>query len=178
MNISVSQPLPNTTVAIGLICPALAFLDCFCHCSIVIRLSEPLYKDVVTAPGYTEEFTHNRDWIFSTVAMDDGVFRLWPHFLSVDCRKSCSNFTSIWSRLFSYLHSCSVFAGFFRETAVRPWQLSYAVFSADCGPGGLSFQPSSASISLWLIPAAIMRSIVGSRTCIFVYLRLLIIYPP
>ena len=37
-------------------------------------------------------------------------------------------------------HTCISAASlpvFFRETAVRPWQLSYAVFSADCGPGGL-----------------------------------------
>ena len=65
-----------------------------------------------TAVLHPKEFAHNRYWIFFPVTVDDGVFCLWPHFLSVDCRKSCSNFTSILSRLFSYLYSCSVFAGF------------------------------------------------------------------
>ena len=54
------------------------------------------------------------------MAIDDGEFCLWPHFLSVDCRKSCSNFTSIWSRLFSYLYFCSVFAGFLPRNCGAP----------------------------------------------------------
>lgn len=70
------------------------------------------FKAVVTTSGYPEEFAHNRYWVFSPVTVNDGVLCLWPHFLSVDCRKSCINFTSILSRLFSYLYSCSVFAGF------------------------------------------------------------------
>lgn len=43
--------------------------------------------------------------------MDNSVLYPWPHFLSMDCRKSRNSSFSIFSRLFSYLYSANVFAG-------------------------------------------------------------------
>ena len=40
------------------------------------------------------------------------VFDFWPHFLSIDCRKSRNSSFSILSLLFSYLYSANVLAGF------------------------------------------------------------------
>ena len=45
------------------------------------------------------------------VAIDNGIFYLWSHILSMDCRKSRNNSFSICNRLFSYLYSDNVFAG-------------------------------------------------------------------
>ena len=45
------------------------------------------------------------------MTVNNCVLDFWPHFLSTDCRKSRNNSTSIFNRLFSYLYSCSVFAG-------------------------------------------------------------------
>lgn len=74
------------------------------------RFAQPSYKIIVAAPGYAKKLTHNRYRIFFPVPIDDCILDLRPHFLSVDCRKSRNNSTSILSRLFSYLYSCNVFA--------------------------------------------------------------------
>ena len=46
------------------------------------------------------------------MTVDNRVFCSRPHFLSVDCRKSRNSSFSIFNRLFSYLYSAIVLAGF------------------------------------------------------------------
>ena len=46
------------------------------------------------------------------MTVDNRVFCSWPHFLSVDCRKSRNSSFSIFNRLFSYLYSAIVLDGF------------------------------------------------------------------
>lgn len=47
-----------------------------------------------------------------TIHIDNLALHLRPYVLHVNRRKSHSNSTSIFDRLFSYLYSCSIFAGF------------------------------------------------------------------
>lgn len=60
-------------------------------------------ESIVAASGYG---------ILSFVAVYHCIFYLCPHFFPMDRRKSRSSSFSIFSRLFSYLYSASVFAGF------------------------------------------------------------------
>ena len=110
-NISVSQPLPNPSIAISLICPALTFLDLHSQISVWLRFSLSIHKIIVAASGYLKKLAHDRYRILVPVSIDYCILYLWPHILSTDCRKSRNNSTSILSRLFSYLYSCNVFAG-------------------------------------------------------------------
>ena len=66
---------------------------------------------IISASGYLKEATHNGYRIFVSVPVDHCVFCPWPHFLPMERRKSRNNSFSIFSRLFSYLYSASVFAG-------------------------------------------------------------------
>lgn len=70
-----------------------------------------MYEIIVSASWYLKEAAHNGYWIFISVSVDYCVFCPWPHFLPVEYRKSRNNSFSIFSRLFSYLYSASVFAG-------------------------------------------------------------------
>ena len=70
---------------------------------------------------HSEKLTHHGYGIFLPVPVDNSVFCPWPHFLSVDCRKSRSNSFSIRNRLFSYLYSDSVFAGLRPRCFGTPW---------------------------------------------------------
>ena len=170
----------HKSIAIGLICPC-ADIPRFPLSTTASRSVSPrrVFKAVVTTSGYPEEFAHNRYWVFSPVTVNDGVLCLWPHFLSVDCRKSCSNFTSILMPLILILiflqRLCRLPATKLRRTLGG---LFCVAASADCEPDGLPPMPSSASISLWFFPDSNIFSMVGSRTCILVYLRLLIMNPP
>lgn len=68
-------------------------------------------KIIISASGYLKEATHDGYRIFISVPVDYRIFCPWSHFLSVECRKSRNSSFSIFSRLFSYLYSASVFAG-------------------------------------------------------------------
>lgn len=59
-------------------------------------------KVIIAASGYPKEGTHGRYGVVLPVQMDDIVFDVWPHFLSVNRRKSRSSWFSIFNRLISY----------------------------------------------------------------------------
>ena len=111
---------------------------------------------IVSASGYLKEAAHNGYRIFLSVPVDHCVFCPWPHFLPIERRKSRNNSFSILSRLFSYLYSASVFAGF------RPRALGrLGPFSQHWIAHRLI--PYSRLIALWLSPARI-RATTSSRT--------------
>ena len=83
------------------------------------------------------------------MTVDNCIFDFRPHFLSTDCRKSRNNSTSIFNRLFSYLYSCSVFAGlrprcFGMEGSFSQLWIAYLLI------------PYSRLIAHWLSPAWIL----------------------
>ena len=106
LNISVLQPLPDPSVPVSLVGPILTFLDLPCQCGVLLRLSLLLHKVIVTTPGHTEKLTHDRYRVFVPVTIDYRILYLWPHFLSVDCRKSRSSLFSIRRRSTSFCRSC------------------------------------------------------------------------
>ena len=77
---------------------------------------------IVAASRYLNESAHLADWIFILVAVGYHIFYACPRFLSMSERKSCNNSFSIFSRLFSYLYSCSVFC---RLSITEPWHIQY-----------------------------------------------------
>src|SRR5699024_2097098 len=82
------------------------------HKGILLRLPFPFDIVIIAAPGKPKDLTHNSYRIFCLVTVDNLISILRPHILSVSERKSRSSSFSILSRLFSYLYSCNVFAGF------------------------------------------------------------------
>ena len=73
---------------------------------ILLRLACPLYKIVVSTPGYFKKLTHNRYWILAAMTMDNSILYFGPHFLSMDCRKSRNSLFSILKRSSSFCVSC------------------------------------------------------------------------
>ena len=73
----------------------------------VICVSKQAAKAFKETVGDTKNITT----IYNPMPVNDIVFYVGFHFLSVSERKSRSSSTSIFNRLFSYLYSCSVFAG-------------------------------------------------------------------
>lgn len=57
------------------------------------------------------------------------IFYRWLHFLSVSKRKSRINSFSIFNLLFSYLYSCSVFAGLLPRCFGNVFLLFFLLFS-------------------------------------------------
>ena len=112
------------------------------------------------------------------MTINDGILCLWPHFLSVDCRKSRNNSFSIFNRLFSYLYSANVFAGFRPRAFGMPRTSFFRSRLRRLCIGRSPSKPNSLSISRWLWPSANFASMTGSNACIFVYLRFSIENPP
>ena len=95
IDISAFQPLPDPPVTVSLICLVLTFLNLLSKICVMLGPPKALNKVVVATPGHIEEFTHNRYRALIPVAMDDSIFYLWPHFLSIDSRKSRSSLFSM-----------------------------------------------------------------------------------
>ena len=108
---SLLQYPPHPAVAIYTKAVLSLFRDDFCKGFVFLRLAQTMDEIIVSAAGYLKEATHNGYRIFISVSVDHCIFFPWPHFLSVEHRKSRSNSFSIFSCLFSYLYSASVFAG-------------------------------------------------------------------
>lgn len=107
---TVFQPLPYSTVAIDMKTLVLLLLYFLCQwASFQLRSTQLLYKAVIATSGHQKESTYDQYRILFSVTINDGIFCLGSHFLSVDCRKPCSSSFSIFSRLFSFSQSSVVF---------------------------------------------------------------------
>ena len=119
--------------------------------------------------------------------MNDLIFYSRPHFLPVNCRKSRSNWFSIFSRLISY----ACFATRSRGTAsLRGRPLGQGVTPAIIFSSFLRSRlsklfttylfanPKCSAISRCVFPAATIALISGSKACTCSYLRLDIFLPP
>ena len=112
MDTLILQPQVHPTVAIGLAASILLLTKHVCQRGILFGLSLSLYIVVVAASRYFKDLTHGSYRVFLSVSIDNFVLILWPHILPVSKRKSRNSSFSIFSRLFSYLYSCKVLAGF------------------------------------------------------------------
>ena len=108
---SLLQHQSHSAVAIRTKAALSLFRDDFCKGRVFLRPAQTMDEIIVSAAGYLKEATHNGYRIFVSVPVDYCVFCPWPHFLPVERRKSRNSSFSIFSRLFSYLYSASVFAG-------------------------------------------------------------------
>lgn len=108
---SLLQHQPHSAVAIRTKAAFSLFGDDFCKGCIFLRPAQTMDEIIVSTSGYLKEATHNGYRIFVSVPVDHGIFCPWPHFLPVERRKSRNSSFSIFSRLFSYLYSDSVFTG-------------------------------------------------------------------
>ena len=111
MNALLLQRQPHPAVAICTKAALPLLRDDFCKSSVFLRPAQTMDEVIVSASGHLKEAAHNGYRIFVSVPVDHCVFCPWPHFLSVERRKSRNSSFSIFSRLFSYLYSASVFAG-------------------------------------------------------------------
>ena len=74
----------------------------FCKSRVFLRPAQSMDKIIISASGYLKEAAHDGYWIFVSMPMDHCVFCSWPHFLSMERRKSRNSSFSIFSRLFSF----------------------------------------------------------------------------
>ena len=156
----------HPAITVGLTTPLLMRPELFCQHSIFFRRSLSLHIAVVTASGHAKELAHDRDRILFLVTVDNLVLKFRSHILSVSERKSRSNSTSIFSRLFSYLYSCNVLAGLRPLLFGTPCSSFFrSRFSRSC-TGRSQFNPSVFSTSDCVIPAANISLICGSNFCI------------
>ena len=105
------EPNVYSAVAIGLFALSLALPDLLGQRQIFWRYIHSFHIAVIPAAGDAEDAAHFDDAVLFPMPVNDIVFYVGFHFLSVSERKSRSSSTSIFNRLFSYLYSCSVFAG-------------------------------------------------------------------
>ena len=127
------KPYMHSTITVGAMAVFLTFSDLLGKRQIACGHIHSLDIVIVATSWYLKEPAHLADWIFILVTIDHHIFYACPHFLSVSERKSRNNSTSICNRLFSYLYSCNVFAGFLPRRfgtislcAVNPHQLCIA----------------------------------------------------
>ena len=77
----------------------------------MLRPTEPLYKVIVTDPGYTQNLEHDSYRVLVIVIMDHMIFYFWPHILSLNYRKSRYNLFSIFSFAISRSYSSMILRG-------------------------------------------------------------------
>ena len=106
------QPNVYSPVAIGALAFCLALTDLLGQRQILCRNLHSLCIPIVAAARDAEKAAHFTDAVLLTMTVDYLVFDAGLHSFPVSERKSRSNSTSIFNRLFSYLYSCKVFAGF------------------------------------------------------------------
>ena len=123
----------HSAIAVGVVAMLLALPDLLGKRQISCWHIHSLDIVIVATSRYFKEPAHLTNWIIIFVTVDHHIFYACPHFLSVSERKSRNNSTSICNRLFSYLYSCNVFAGFLPRRfgaislcAVNPHQLCIA----------------------------------------------------
>lgn len=105
------QPQPHSSVAVGLPAPLLLPPKDLCQFCVWLRPADSLAIIIITASGYSKKPAHDQHRIFLPVPIYDRILYRCLHLPPVNRRKSRNNSFSIFSRLFSYLYSASVFAG-------------------------------------------------------------------
>ena len=122
---------------------------------------------IITAPGYPKECAHDGYRICALMTINYLILDLRPHFLPMSVIKSRSSTFSIFRRLFSYLYSCRVLAGF-RPLCLGVTCIAFLHSRFSKSWIGLSpFSPSLSATSPWLIPLSSIRLISGRSFCIF-----------
>ena len=96
------QHQPHPAVAIGMKAALPLLRDDFRKSRVFLRPAQSMDKIIISASGYLKEAAHDGYWIFVSMPMDHCVFCSWPHFLSMERRKSRNSSFSIFSRLFSF----------------------------------------------------------------------------
>lgn len=85
------QPEMHPTVTIGMKTVQLLYTQFFRQSGVLLRLSQAFYIIVVTASGHFKEPAHDSYGILCLMTIDDLIFELRLHILSVSERKSRSN---------------------------------------------------------------------------------------
>lgn len=98
MYLPVFQPQPDPSVTISIVGRALTYANFISQFYILLRLVCPLHEIVVSTPGDFKKLAHNRYWVLVAMTMDNSILCFWPHFPSMDCRKSRNSLFSIHKR--------------------------------------------------------------------------------
>ena len=85
------QPKMHPTVTVGLETVFLLQTQLLCQGGVFLRPAQTLYMIVVAASGHAKEPAHSRYGILCLMTIDDLVFELRLHILSMSERKSRSN---------------------------------------------------------------------------------------
>ena len=159
-----------SAIAVGAMTVFLTFPDHLGKRQIPCRNLHSFDIVIVTASWNLEESAHLADWIFALVSIDHHIFYACPHFLSVSERKSRKSSFSIFNRLFSYLYSCNVFAGFLPRCLGMCEVASFlrSLFSNSC-TGRHPVSPSLSSICFWVIPWSNIFLICGNNSFVCWY---------
>ena len=164
------------------ICPIgllLTLPDQICESCIKCRLLASAKIIIISTFWHTEETAHLANTVPLSIHMDDLIFYEWPHFLSVNPRKSRNSWFSIRSRNSSA--SGLSFWGRFLGRGSNPSFICLSFrFSqlSSCFTTYLSLNPKYSAISRLLFPAASIARISGNRLCTRVYFSLDITIPP
>ena len=160
----------HSTVAVGSMAMLLTLSDLICKRQIPCRNIHSLDIVIIATSWYLKEPAHLADWIFVFVTIDHHIFYACPHFLSVSERKSRNNSFSIFNRLFSYLYSCSVLAGFLTRSLGRWEAISFfrSLFNSSC-TGRLPVKHSFSSICFCVIPWSNIFLICGNNSFVCWY---------
>ena len=164
------KPYMYSTITVGTVVMLLTFSDLLCKRQIPCRYIYSLDIVIVSTSWYLKEPAHLADWILILVTIDHPIFYACPHFLSVSERKSRNNSTSIFKRLFSYLYSCNVFAGFLPRCFGMQELVSFfrSLFNKLC-IGRSPVSPSLSSICFWVIPCSNISLICGNKSFVHWY---------
>ena len=102
----------HPAVAIGLVAMLLLFPKQSSQRRVLLGPIHSFHIIIITAPGYPKECAHDGYRICALMTINYLILDLRPHFLPMSVIKSRSSTFSIFRRLFSYLYSCRVLAGF------------------------------------------------------------------
>ena len=105
------QPELHSTVAVCFFTRFLLCTNLFCKFKVFRRVVQMFDVLIVATSGNLKNLAQSFYCIFCTVPMNDCVFEIWSHFLSMDRIKSRSNSFSIFNRLISYACSATISLG-------------------------------------------------------------------
>lgn len=78
---AVSQPLPHSTISVGMKTFLLLPSYLLCHLRVFLRPVKPMHKTVISASGHRKEVIHDGYWILFSMAIDDHVLYFRSHLL-------------------------------------------------------------------------------------------------
>ena len=165
MNSVPFQPNMHSAVAAGVPACGLAFADLFGQREILCRHLHSLYIPIVTTARDAEEAAHFADAVLLPVTVYHLVFYAGLHSFPVSERKPRNSSTSIFNRLFSYLYSCKVLAGFRPRCFGMLNSLSFRFSLYNRPLMVLNVFPYSRASSRALIPSLCFLTISSLTAC-------------